>query len=70
MGELTVRYLHYYIQVGHERAGKTLNSDQQKALEVVEELLQRPDFRVEFQPPTRTDVIYQQPMDPPQPHRI
>lgn len=48
MGELTVRYLHYYIQVGHERAGKTLNSDQQKALEVVEELLQRPNFRVEF----------------------
>ena len=48
MGELTVRYLHYYIQVGHERAGKTLNSDQQKALEVVEELLQRPDFRVGF----------------------
>ena len=47
-GELTVRYLYYYIQVGHERAGKTLNADQRKALEVVEMLLQCPDFRVEF----------------------
>ena len=46
--ELTVRYLHYYIQVGHERAGKGLTKDQRKALEVVEELLSRADFRVEF----------------------
>jgi hypothetical protein len=46
--ELTVRYLYYYIQVGHERAGKTLTANQKKALEVVEELLCRTDFRVEF----------------------
>ena len=46
--ELTLRYLHYYIQVGHERAGKKLTTDQRKALEVVEELLSRADFRVEF----------------------
>ena len=46
--ELTLRYLHYYIQVGHERAGKTLTPDQKKALDVVEELLCRADFRVEF----------------------
>ena len=46
--ELTLRYLHYYIQVGHERAGKRLTIDQEKALEVVEGLLHRPDFRVEF----------------------
>ena len=46
--ELTLRYLHYYIQVGHERAGKRLTTDQSKALEVVEELLSRADFRVEF----------------------
>lgn len=46
--ELTLRYLHYYIQVGHERAGKRLTKDQRKALEVVEELLSRADFRVEF----------------------
>ena len=48
MGELTVRYLYYYIQVGHERADKTLTANQREALEVVEELLRRPDFRVEF----------------------
>ena len=47
-GELTLRYLHYYIQVGHERAGKRLTTDQRKALEVVEGLLCRADFRVEF----------------------
>ena len=48
MGELIVRYLYYYIQVGHERTGKTLTADQRNALEVVEELLRRADFRVEF----------------------
>ena len=46
--ELTVRYLHYYIQVGHERASKRLTTDQKKALEIVEGLLRRADFRVEF----------------------
>ena len=46
--ELTLRYLYYYIQVGHERAGKTLTPDQKKALDVVEELLCRADFRAEF----------------------
>ena len=47
-GELTLRYLHYYIQVGHERAGKRLTTDQRRALKVVEGLLCRADFRVEF----------------------
>ena len=46
--ELTVRYLYYYIQVGHKQAGKTLTADQEKALGVVEGLLGRADFRVEF----------------------
>ncbi len=45
---LILRYLHYYIQVGHERAGKRLTTDQRRALEVVEGLLCRADFRVEF----------------------
>ena len=47
-GELTLRYLYYYIQVGHERAGKILTADQRQALEIVERLLRRADFRVEF----------------------
>ena len=46
--ELTLRYLHYYIQVGHERTGKRLTADQEEALAVVEGLLSRADFRVEF----------------------
>lgn len=46
--ELTMRYLHYYIQVGHERAGQPLTLAQQRALEAIEGLLPRPDFRVEF----------------------
>ena len=48
MDELIVRYLYYYIQVGHERTGEALTTDQKKALEVVEELLCHTDFRVEF----------------------
>ncbi len=47
-GELTIRYLYYYIQVGHERAGKPLTVEQSGALEVVEALLRRAEFRVEF----------------------
>ena len=47
-GELTLRYLYYYIQVGHERAGKALTADQKRGLEIVEGLLRRADFRVEF----------------------
>ena len=47
-GELTLRYMYYYIQVGHERAGKPLTADQRSALEVVEQLLGCADFRVEF----------------------
>ena len=47
-GELTFRYLHYYIQVGHREAGVPLAPDQEEALEVLEALLRRPEFRVEF----------------------
>ena len=46
--EPTIRYLHYYIQVGHQTAGRPLSEHQIKALEVMEKLLRRPEFRVEF----------------------
>jgi alpha-ketoglutarate-dependent taurine dioxygenase len=46
--ELTTRYMHYYIEVGHERAGQKLNPAQAAALNALEALLRRPDFRVEF----------------------
>ncbi len=47
-GELTIRYLHYYIQVGHQTAGRPLSDRQVKALEVMEKLLRRSELRVEF----------------------
>ena len=46
--ELHIRYLHYYTQVGHERAGQPLTAAQQHALAAVETRLERPDIRVEF----------------------
>jgi alpha-ketoglutarate-dependent taurine dioxygenase len=45
---LTARYLHYYIQVGHEKAGEPLTPAQTEALDALEGLLKRPDLRVEF----------------------
>jgi len=47
--ELTMRYLRYYIEVGHQRAEMVLSETQLAALDVVEALLQRPEFRVEFE---------------------
>ena len=47
-GELHIRYLHYYTQVGHEQAGAPLTADQRHALAAVEDRLERPDLRVEF----------------------
>ena len=46
--DLTNRYLYYYIQVGHEKMKRPLDSKQENALEVLEELLRRPEFSVEF----------------------
>jgi hypothetical protein len=46
--ELTMRYLRYYIQVGHERAEAPLTKAQVRGLAAVEALLQRREFRVEF----------------------
>ena len=46
--ELTMRYMYYYIQVGHQRAGQKVDPNQEKALNIVEMLLRRSDLRVEF----------------------
>ncbi len=46
--ELRFRYLHYYIQVGHQQADQPLTPDQARALEVVEALLRREDLRITF----------------------
>ena len=46
--QLKVRYLHYYIVVGQEKAGKPLTPMQNQALEVLQQLLAAKDLRVQF----------------------
>ncbi|MDE2830034.1 MAG: TauD/TfdA family dioxygenase [Gemmatimonadota bacterium] len=45
---LMMRYLHYYIQMGHREAGVPLTSEQERALQAIEDILKRPEMRVEF----------------------
>jgi hypothetical protein len=46
--ELLWRYLRYWIEAGHEKVGKPLTTTQVTALNALDEFLQRPDLRVEF----------------------
>jgi hypothetical protein len=46
--ELTMRYLNYYIQVGHQEMELPLSDAQRKALDAIEELLKEEDLFVEF----------------------
>ena len=46
--ELLFRYLRYWIEAGHEKAGQPLSPKQLKALDVLDEYLRRSDLRVEF----------------------
>jgi alpha-ketoglutarate-dependent taurine dioxygenase len=46
--ELTFRYLRYWIEAGHVRAREPLTPDQRLALDVLDEVLQRPSLRAEF----------------------
>jgi alpha-ketoglutarate-dependent taurine dioxygenase len=47
-GELILRYLRYWIEAGHEKVQQPLTSEQRRALDVLDAVLQRPDLRVEF----------------------
>jgi len=47
-GELLVRYLRYWIEVGHDKAGEPLTAEQRCALDVFDAILARPELRVEF----------------------
>jgi hypothetical protein len=47
-GELLIRYLRYWIEVGHEKAGQPLTAAQVTALNVLDEFLNRRDLRAEF----------------------
>jgi hypothetical protein len=46
--ELIFRYLRYWIEVGHEKVGEPLTSEQVRALDVLDETVQRRDLIVEF----------------------
>jgi alpha-ketoglutarate-dependent taurine dioxygenase len=46
--ELTYRYLRYWIEAGHDRAREPLTAAQRHALDVLDEVLQRPALRAEF----------------------
>ncbi len=46
--ELTVRYLRYWIEAGHQKIGQPLTPAQVRALDVFDHVLQRLDLRVEF----------------------
>src|SRR5262249_35423552 len=45
---LTVRYLRFWIEEGHKKAAEPLTADQVQALNVLDEVLRKPDFRVSF----------------------
>jgi alpha-ketoglutarate-dependent taurine dioxygenase len=47
-GGLVYRYLRYWIEAGHEKAGEPLTGAQRAALDVLDEVLHRPELRVEF----------------------
>lgn len=46
--DVLVRYLRYWIEVGHEKAKQPLTNDQVKALDTLDQVLKRPEFRVDF----------------------
>jgi len=46
--ELLVRYLRYWIEAGHEKAGQPLTDSQRAALDAFDSVLERPELRVEF----------------------
>ena len=45
---LIVRYLRYWIEAGHEKVGQPLTEERVSALNLFDEVLNRPDLRVEF----------------------
>ena len=64
--ELTMRYMYYYIQIGHQRAGRALTQNQEKALNILEIIATmplRPPCRVQLK--TWADAFYKQPLDTP-----
>jgi alpha-ketoglutarate-dependent taurine dioxygenase len=46
--EVLFRYLRYWIEVGHQKAGLPLSAEQLHALDTLDRVLARPELRVEF----------------------
>jgi hypothetical protein len=46
--ELICRYLRYWIEAGHEKLGQPLSAAQERALDILDEVLREPDLQVEF----------------------
>src|SRR5262249_20112450 len=46
--ELVLRYLRYWIDAGHEKIKQPLTTGQRQALDTLDDVLKRPDLRVEF----------------------
>jgi hypothetical protein len=46
--ELLIRYLRYWIEVGHEKAGAPLTAEQISALDALDRIASEPQLRVEF----------------------
>jgi alpha-ketoglutarate-dependent taurine dioxygenase len=46
--ELLCRYLRYWIEVGHEKSGQPLTSQQLHALDTLDRVAARPEWRIEF----------------------
>jgi hypothetical protein len=47
-GEVIFRYLRFWIEAGHDKAGRPLTAAQAAALNLLDEILNRCDLRVEF----------------------
>jgi alpha-ketoglutarate-dependent taurine dioxygenase len=46
--EPVLRYLRYWIEAGHDKVNQPLTANQRRALDVLDDVLKRPDLRVEF----------------------
>jgi alpha-ketoglutarate-dependent taurine dioxygenase len=46
--DMLIRYLRYWIEVGHEKAGEPLTADQVRALDALDRVAAEPGLRVEF----------------------
>ena len=47
-GELVLRYLRFWIEEGHRKAGQPLTAEQIHALDALDQIAARPDLRVDF----------------------